>query len=126
MNGRAPPSTGQAGGSAELGERLVRHRMRLRVSTGSGSAFTINLSRGGYCTEQTRILPVGTSIQGSIALDGGDLDFVGRVAWSAAGEHRLNQPGRMGVQFERISQGFFRCLDLRAARSPFRAAVACA
>lgn len=103
---------------AVVGERPRRHRMRLRVATARGGAFTVNVSLGGYCTEQLRVLRVGTLLEGTISLQGHDLPFVGRVAWTLPGEHRLNQLGRMGVQFERIGPGFSQRLELCAARSP--------
>jgi hypothetical protein len=103
-------------GSIPPEERTPRHRLRLRVATGGGITFTVDVSEGGVCTEQMRVLPVGACIEGSIRLDGNDLPFIGQVAWATAGEHRLNQLGRMGIRFDRIDPGFALGLDLRALR----------
>jgi hypothetical protein len=109
-----------AGRPAALEERVLRHKLRLRVTTGTSGSFAVNASRGGVCIERTRVLPVGSRLEGNIWLDGRDLPFVGHVAWSSPGEHRLNQPGRMGVRFDSIAPGFGAGLDQHATRSPFR------
>jgi hypothetical protein len=97
--------------------RSHRHRIRMRLKTGQGSAFTLNAGAGGICAEQMRVPPVGTPIEGHIYLDGGDASFAGRVVWSKAGDFRLNQLGRMGVRFDRIDPLFARGLAARFARS---------
>ena len=74
---------------------MLRQRLRLRVTTGRSTSFAVNAEPGGVCIQQMRVLPVGARVEGSIWLDGGDLPFVGHVAWAAAGEHRLNQSGRI-------------------------------
>ena len=96
---------------------MQRHRLRLRVTTSHGSSFTVNVSRAGACTEQLRVLAVGTRIEGHISLDGRDAPFSGTVAWTLAGDSRLNHLGRMGVHFERIGSELAEGLAARAARS---------
>jgi hypothetical protein len=96
---------------------MQRHRLRQRVTTSVGISFTVNVSHAGACTEQLRVLPVGTRIEGHISLDGRDAPFSGRVAWTLAGDSRTNQLGRMGVHFERIGSELTDGLAARAARS---------
>jgi hypothetical protein len=98
-----------------------RHRIRVRLKVGQGSAFTINVGPGGICTEQMRVPPVGTPIEGHIYLDGGDASFAGRVVWTLAGDFRLNLLGRMGVRFDRIDPLFAQGLAARGARSALAA-----
>jgi len=102
---------------ARVEDRKPRHRLRLRVTTSRGSSFTVNVSRGGACTEQMRVLAVGTRIEGSISLDGRDALFEGWVAWALAGDSRLNQLGRMGLRFERVGPELSLGLAARSARS---------
>ena len=106
-----------SGSLARVEDRNPRHRLRLRVTTSRGSSFTVNVSRGGVCTEQMRVLAVGTRIEGSISLDGQDAIFEGWVAWSLAGDSRLNQLGRMGLRFERVGPELAQGLAARSARS---------
>jgi hypothetical protein len=97
--------------------RNHRHRIRLRLRSGQGVAFTVDVGEGGICTEQMRVPPVGTPIEGHIYLDGGDASFAGRVVWTRAGDFRLNQLGRMGVRFDRVDPLFARGLAARIARA---------
>ena len=96
--------------------RMQRHRLRLRVTTSRGSSFTVNVSDGGACTEQLRVLAVGTRLEGHITLDGRDAPFAGTVTWTMAGDSRLNHLGRMGVRFERIGSELAEGLAARTAR----------
>jgi hypothetical protein len=91
--------------------------MRLRVTTSTGSLFTVNVSPGGVCTEQMRVPAAGSQVEGSIHLDGQNVPFTGRVAWAHSGDSRLNQLGRMGVAFGHVDAGLARCLEARDARS---------
>jgi hypothetical protein len=97
--------------------RDPRWRMRLRVTTEHGSSFTVNVSAGGVCTEQMRVLAVGTPLDGHVFIEGRDAPFVGRVAWARSGDSRLGQLGRMGICFERIDPGFARSLSEREGRA---------
>ena len=103
---------------------MRRHRLRLRVTTSRGSSFTINVSLAGACTEQLRVLAVGTRIEGHISLDGRDAPFAGTVTWAMEGDSRLNHLGRMGVRFERIGSELAEGLAARTARSAPGAPVA--
>jgi two-component system cell cycle sensor histidine kinase/response regulator CckA len=91
--------------------RSARRRLRLPVTTGHGRSFTVNVSKGGVCTEQMRVLPVGTRMEGHISLDGHEAPFAGKVAWAVTGDPRLNQLGQMGVRFDHVGPGFARRLD---------------
>jgi hypothetical protein len=91
--------------------------LRLRVTTTAGSFFTVNVSPGGVCTEQMRVLTAGTQVAGSIHIDGQNVPFTGRVAWARAGDSRLNQLGRMGLTFGHIDAGLVQGLEARDARS---------
>jgi hypothetical protein len=95
--------------------RSPRHRLRLRVTTHRGSLFTLNVGPGGFCTELMRVLPVGAPLEGLIHLNGRDTSFTARVAWSVAGDSRLNQRGRMGVCFVQIDSDWARRLTSSGA-----------
>jgi hypothetical protein len=104
----------QSGGTRP---RALRRRLRLRVTTTAGSFFTVNVSPGGLCIEQMRVLAACTQVAGSIHLDGQNVPFTGRVAWARSGDSRLNQLGRMGVTFGHVDVGLARGLEARDARS---------
>jgi hypothetical protein len=103
---------------------MQRHRLRLRVTTSRGSSFTVNVGHGGVCTEQMRVLAVGTWVEGHISLDGRNAAFSGRVAWTLAGDSRLGQLGRMGVRFDRVGLELAEGLAKRTDRLAL-IAVAC-
>jgi hypothetical protein len=94
--------------------RARRHRLRLKVSTGRGSSFTVNVGTGGYCTEVMRVYPVGDSVEGFIQTPRGKTSYRGRVAWSIPGDATVGLRGRMGVCFVQVDQAFDE--DLRASR----------
>jgi len=102
--------------------RGLRRRMRLRVTTSRGSSFTVNVGAKGVCTEQLRVLPVGTLVEGHVFIGGRGAAFSGRVAWAFSGDARLNQLGRMGLHFDRVDAGYGRGLLEREDR--WRAAAA--
>jgi len=87
-------------------DRDARRRVRLRVVTARGASLTVNVSSTGFCTGLLRVLPVGTSVEGLIHIEGIDASFVGRVVWAAPGDPRLNVMGRMGVRFDQIDRDF--------------------
>lgn len=98
-------------GAVRVARRGRRYRLRLRVVTSRGGSFTVDVGPGGFCTELARVLPVGEPVEGLIHLNGRDASFAGRVAWSVAGDPRLNERGRMGVCFVRIEPEFARGLE---------------
>jgi Tfp pilus assembly protein PilZ len=55
---------------------------------------------------------------GSLAVDGTEVTFVGRVAWVKPGDMNLNIPSRLGVSFARPPPG------LEALIAPARPTVA--
>jgi hypothetical protein len=91
--------------------------MRLRVTTSTGCFFTVNVSQGGFCTEQMRVPKVGTRMAGHISLDGRDALFDGQVVWVLAGDSRLNQLGRAGLRFERVGPELAQGLAARSLPS---------
>jgi hypothetical protein len=93
------------------------------VTTSHGSSFTVNVGHGGVCTEQMRVLPVGTRVEGHISMDGRDAAFAGSVAWTLTGDSRLGQLGRMGVRFVRVGSELAQGLTTRAARLAPQAAA---
>jgi hypothetical protein len=94
----------------------ARHRRRYRVAlVGHPTSFTVDVGAGGFCVEAMRVLPTGTALQGSIQVDGSEVDFAGTVVWNRPGDPRLNLRGRMGVQFTRVAQGFSDRVERRDA-----------
>ena len=93
-------------GKMKSTRRNVRQRRRFRVRLGYTSAFTADVCGGGFCVRLLKVLPVSASIEGSIQVEGQEIPFAGRVAWAEPGERHLNLPGRMGVNFTRISGDF--------------------
>jgi hypothetical protein len=79
-----------------------RHRRRYRVTVGSASWFTTDVSAGGFSGEVMRVLPAGAAVEGSIDVRGTKVAFAGHVAWAERGDWHLNVRGRMGVRFTRI------------------------
>ena len=104
--------------------RKPRHRLRVRVTTSRGSLYTVNVSQGGICTEQMRVLPVGSRVQGLISFEGRAAFFTGKVMWTLSGDSRLNQLGRMGVRFERVGPELAQGMVERASRANPIAAAA--
>lgn len=96
---------------ARIRRRGRRHRLRLRVTTGRGSSFTVNVSGGGYCTELMRVQGVGEPVEGVIHTARGRTSFRGQVAWAAAGDSRLGIRGRMGVRFLQVDRPFAALLE---------------
>ncbi len=76
-----------------------RRRRRYKVTLGTHTSFTIDISGGGFSTEAMRVLPVGTEVTGTIQVEAKQVPFSGRVAWAKAGAPHLNLRGRMGIRF---------------------------
>ncbi len=83
--------------------QVQRHRRRFKIALDGAPAFTVDLSKGGFCVELMRVLRPGTPVKGVITLKGKEFPFDGRVAWSKAGDLRMNVRGRMGVEFTQVS-----------------------
>ncbi|HUL59561.1 MAG TPA: PilZ domain-containing protein [Anaeromyxobacteraceae bacterium] len=92
-----------------------RKRRRYRVKLGPISAYTTDVSGGGFCTEVMRVLPPRTAVEGAIEVDGKPVPFEGVIAWVARGAWHLNVRGRMGVRFTRIAPDAARLFDPRSA-----------
>jgi hypothetical protein len=92
-----------------------RARWRFKVTVGSAASFTTDVSRGGFCTEVMRVLPLATRVQGSIEGCGRKVPFTGRIAWSSPGDPSLNMRGRMGISFTEVGPDL---LDLLQSHAP--------
>lgn len=80
----------------------LRHRRRYRVTVGSISWFTTDVSAGGFSCEVVRVLPAGSAVEGAIDVRGTRVAFAGDVVWAERGDWHINVRGRMGVRFRRI------------------------
>jgi Tfp pilus assembly protein PilZ len=87
------------GGQMRPQRATERKRRRFRVTFGSETSFTTDLSAGGLCLETTAELPTGTALQGVIEASGKKVPFQGRVVWAVPGDAALKVRGRMGVAF---------------------------
>ena len=79
----------------------ARKRSRHLVRFRRAASFTIDVSGEGFCLGALQILPVNSSVEGTIQLDGSQVPFSGRVAWISPGDRRINLSGKMGVSFTR-------------------------
>lgn len=77
----------------------VRHRRRLRLTVGTTPVFTSDIGPGGFSAELMRVQPPGTSVKGSIRLNGSEVGFTGEIAWAKAGAPHMSLRGRIGVRF---------------------------
>lgn len=98
---------------ARMNKRFVpRLRRRLKISLGGRlPAFTADVSPGGFAIEAMTVLRVGTTVQGSLTMEGKEFPFTGKVSWSSYGEPRLSLRGRYGVRFTGIDNEFFRAFQ---------------
>ncbi len=78
-----------------------RRRCRLKVFTTRGVLFTLDVGQGGFCAQVLRVLPPGTSLQGSFRVDEADLPYSGRVDMAKGGDPHLNVRGKMGIVLAR-------------------------
>jgi hypothetical protein len=107
-----PEPSGPKSGRTRLPRFGVRKRRRFRVAIkGYPSSFTVDVGRGGFCTELMRVLPEGTDIAGSILVDGKEIPFAGSVAWNKPGDAGLGLRGRMGIRFTKITGDFAKLLE---------------
>jgi hypothetical protein len=91
--------------------QAVRVRRRLLVRLGWTSSFTLDVCRGGFGIGLMRVLPAHALLEGSILVDGWSVPFAAEVAWSKPGDRCLGLPGRMGVVFRRVADGFASAID---------------
>ena len=77
----------------------IRHRKRLRVTIGATPLFTSDIGAGGFGAEAMRVQEPGTPVRGVIHINGGEVPYVGEVAWARAGVPHIALRGRMGVKF---------------------------
>jgi hypothetical protein len=89
----------------------ARHRRRFRVMLGHTSAFTVDVSGGGFCTELMRVMRPGLTVEGSIQVNGKEVPFGGQVTWVKPGDVSLNLRGRVGIRFTRVPADLQRMLD---------------
>jgi hypothetical protein len=88
------------------------------VTIGGTATFTQSLGVGGFSAEVMRVLPRGSSVQGTMRVGGKDVDYVGDVAWVKAGDSRINLRGRMGVRFTQLSAEARRIIEATLTSPP--------
>jgi hypothetical protein len=76
----------------------ARTLCRLQVTVSGEIAHTADVTANGFCLETPRLAQPGTSLSGSIALDGREFEFTGMVCWA--------REDRMGVRFIEVPQEF--------------------
>jgi hypothetical protein len=108
-SGVPPPADRQA---MQDKRSTLRKRRRLLVRFGRTAAFTFDVSGGGLGLGAMQILPVSSTVEGSIQVEETEFSFSGRVAWATPGDRRLSLPGKMGVTFTRATPQLARLLDL--------------
>lgn len=87
---------------------VCRQRRRLKLSLGGRSpAFTGDVSPGGFAVETMRLIRPGSTLHGTLTLEGREFDFTGQVTWARAGDPRMSVRARMGVRFTGIANEFF-------------------
>jgi PilZ domain len=92
------------------GQRVVA---TLPVSLdGRTAALSTDISREGFCLETPALLYPGTVVKGTVLHGPLSLAFVGRVAWTKAGDPRACTWHRIGVKFEQLSPGLRALLGL--------------
>jgi hypothetical protein len=93
-------------GPAAHKRQLPRVRRRLRVFLEGTTAFTADVSTGGFCAELMKSIQRGATVKGTITLAGRDCPYVGEVRWARPGDRRLQLPGRIGIRFLEVSPEF--------------------
>ena len=81
----------------------VRTPCRLTVIVSGEAALTADVTPNGFCVETNHLATPGTSLTGSIALDGREFRFIGMVCWTRSEDP---QHGRMGVRFVEVPGEF--------------------
>jgi hypothetical protein len=61
--------------------------------------FTLDLGPGGFSAEIMRAAPIGTTVKGTIRLNGVDVPYSGEIVWAKPGDPRLNLRSRLGIRF---------------------------
>jgi hypothetical protein len=88
----------------------LRRRWRIDLKAGdagvNSTAFTKDVSAGGFCAELMRVPSPGTQVTGSIVIGGDAYAFNGKVAWARASQPRMNLRGSIGVTFTEIADAF--------------------
>jgi hypothetical protein len=96
-----PPSS-----SSQRERRWTRFRRRFKVTLSQGAAFTVDVCGGGFCALMLRAIPPGTSVEGTILVEGQALPYKGRVIWAKAGDVHLGVRSRVGVGFASVDATF--------------------
>jgi hypothetical protein len=88
----------------------LRRRWRIDLKAGdagvNSTAFTKDVSAGGFCAELMRVPSPGTQVRGAIVIGGNAYAFSGKVAWARASEPRMDLRGSIGVTFTEIADAF--------------------
>jgi len=90
----------------------LRQPKRLKLATGQSTVFTLDIGEGGLCFECMKTPARSSVVRGTVNVAGVDFAFEGLVAWTVAGDPRVNQRGRCGVRFTQVSDGFAAALKL--------------
>jgi hypothetical protein len=80
----------------------VRHKRRFRVTIGTAPVFTLDLGPGGFSAEIMRAVPIGSTVKGTIRLNGVDVPYAGQIVWAKPGDPRLNLRSRLGIRFTNL------------------------
>jgi len=91
--------------------KFRRDRKRAKVVIGTTSMFTVDISAGGLCVETVHVMNPGARVSGTLTYRSETFEFTGVVAWAKQGDARLGIRGRLGLQFDGISPGFYALLS---------------
>lgn len=87
---------------------VARQRRRLKLSLGGKlPAFTADVSPGGFSVELMSVPRPGTTVHGTLTLEGREFPFTGEVSWAQHGDPRLSVRGRVGVRFTGIDNTYY-------------------
>lgn len=92
-----------------MNKRFVpRQRRRLKLSLGGKlPAFTADVSPGGIAVEMMNVPRPGSTVHGTLTLEGREFPFTGEVSWARIGDPRLSVRGRAGIRFTGIDNAFY-------------------
>jgi hypothetical protein len=81
------------------------HLVDTKGFNGRTAALSTDVSREGFCLELPALLYPGTEVKGVVMHGPLSLAFVGRVAWTKAGDPMACTWHRIGVRFQKVSPG---------------------
>jgi PilZ domain-containing protein len=98
--------------------KYARERRRVKVSIGTSTLFTVDLSAGGFQAESVHVLAPGSQVSGTLEHSSGRYAFAGVVAWAKAGDSRMGIRGHVGVRFLSVDSGYYDLLSALGPRRP--------